>query len=122
MDVSDQCSVKQGLCFYPEIISGFAVALGVGDQNGYQLQNILFAVNVSEGIVMHTLLEVDGIQDLQSVSEVEQHLTAFGYDTALRKCFVKTECAFCLQTFYEQLTSCLDGDFIRTWRRCECRF
>ena len=83
MDVSDQCSVKQRLCFYPEIISGFAVAFGVGDQNGYQLQNILFAVNVSEGIVMHTLLEVDGIQDLQSVSEVEQHLTAFGYDTAL---------------------------------------
>lgn len=46
----------------------------------------------------------------------------FEQDGKLRKRFVKTECAFYLQTFYEQLTSCLDGSFIRTWRRCECRF
>ena len=44
------------------------------------------------------------------------------YGSAIRKRFVKTECAEILQTFYEQLTSCLDGGFIRIWRRCECRF
>lgn len=43
-------------------------------------------------------------------------------DAIIRKRFVKTECAFYLQTFYEQLTSCLDGGFIRTLRRCEYRF
>ena len=48
-------------------------------------------MDISEGVIVHRLLEVDGIQDLQSVSKVQQHLTAFGYDTALRVCSVKTE-------------------------------
>ena len=51
-----------------------------------------------------------------------KHLAALYQDRSFRKRFVKTECAFYLQTFYEQYTSCLDGGFIRTWRRCECRF
>ena len=51
-----------------------------------------------------------------------EHFSALHQNGSLRKRFVKTECAFYLQTFYEQLTSCLDDGFIRTWRRCECRF
>ena len=92
---------------------------------------------------MHGLLEVDGIEDFDPVRLIDdlaalilhglavfaqfgrpalEHLAALHQDGAFRKRFVKTECAFYLQTFYEQLTSCLDGSFIRTWRRCECRF
>lgn len=71
---------------------------------------------------MHTLFEVDGIEDFQPVSMIQKRIPTFDYKTAFRKRFVKTECAFYLQTFYEQLTSCLDDGFIRTWRRCECRF
>ena len=52
----------------------------------------------------------------------QQGIATLDDNAAFRKRFVKTECAFYLQTFYEQRTSCLDGGFIRTWRRCECRF
>ena len=122
VDVPDEGCVQKGFCFHPEIVTGFAFTFGVGDENRHQLQNILFAVDIGERIVVHTFLEVDGVHDLQPVAEPQKHLAALSNDAALRKRFVKTECAFYLQTFYEQLTSCLDGGFIRTLRRCEYRF
>ena len=71
---------------------------------------------------MHGFLEIDGVQRLDDIAALFEHLAALHQYRTLRKRFVKTECAFYLQTFYEQLTSCLDDGFIRTWRRCECRF
>ena len=37
VDIADQCAVQQRLCFGPELVPGFAVALGVGDQCGDEL-------------------------------------------------------------------------------------
>ena len=78
-------------------------------------------MDIGKGVVVVTFLEIDGVQDFDAVLIAPQRISALRHNTALRKRFVKTECAFYLQTFYEQRTSCLDGGFIRTWRRCECR-
>ena len=79
-------------------------------------------MDIVEGIIVHRLLKVDGVENLDGVAMLQKGVAALNHDAAFRKRFVKTECAFYLQTFYEQLTSCLDDGFIRTWRRCECRF
>ena len=79
-------------------------------------------MDIGKRIVVHRLLEVDGVENLDVIAKFQQSITALDHNTSLRKRFVKTECAFYLQTFYEQLTSCLDGGFIRTLRRCEYRF
>ena len=65
MDISDQCRIEQCFGFHPEIIAGFSVSLRVGDKRCHQLQNILFTVDIREGIVVVGLFEVDGIEDLR---------------------------------------------------------
>lgn len=67
MDIANKRAVQQGFCFYPEIVSGLAFAFGIGDQRCYQLQDVLFAMDIGERVIVHGLLEVDGIQDLDSV-------------------------------------------------------
>ena len=79
-------------------------------------------MDIGKWVIVHRLLKVDGVENLDGVAMLQKGVAALNHDAAFRKRFVKTECAFYLQTFYEQLTSCLDGGFIRTWRRCECRF
>ncbi len=61
MDISDKGTVQKRFCFYPEIVSGLAFAFGVGDQRCYQLQDVLFAMDIGERVIVHGLLEVDGI-------------------------------------------------------------
>ena len=82
MDVADQCSVQQGFCFHPEVVTSLAFTLGVGDQGRDQLQNVLFAVDVSEGIVVHGFFEVDGIEDFQLILKPKEHFAALGNDAA----------------------------------------
>ena len=79
-------------------------------------------MDIGEWIVVHRLSKVDGVENLDVIAMLQQSIAALDDNAAFRKRFVKTECAEILQTFYEQLTSCLDGGFIRTWRRYECRF
>ena len=67
MDVADQGTVQKRFRFRPELITGFTVSFRVGDESRYQLQNVLFAVNVGEGVIVHGLLEVDGIEDFDFV-------------------------------------------------------
>ena len=67
MDVADQGTVKKRFRFRPELITGFTVSFRVGDEGRYQLQNVLFAVNVGEGVIVHGLLEVDRVEDFDFV-------------------------------------------------------
>ena len=67
VDVADQRAVQKRLCLDPEIIPGLALALGVGDQRCHQLQDVLFAMDIAEGVIVHRLLEVDGVQHLDLV-------------------------------------------------------
>ncbi|MPM90932.1 hypothetical protein SDC9_138055 [bioreactor metagenome] len=83
MDVTDECRIQKCLGFYPKIIPGFALSLGVRDQRRDQLQNVFFAVNIREGIVTHGLFEVDGVEDFNAVAPAPQELSAFHNDAAL---------------------------------------
>ena len=67
MDISDQCRVQQCLRFGPELITGFAIALGVGDQCGHELQDVLLGMNVGKRIVMLRLLEIDRVEDFDHI-------------------------------------------------------
>ena len=67
MDISDQRTVQQRLRLGPELIPGFAVALGVGDQGCYKLQDILLTVDIGEGIVVHALGKIDGVEHLHLI-------------------------------------------------------
>lgn len=91
MDVADQRRVKQRLGFRPELIAGFAVPLGIGDQASNQLEDVLLRMDVGEGVVVHTLTEIDRVENLQLVALFQQQPAAFHDDAALRNSFVKIE-------------------------------
>ena len=51
-DVADQGGIEKPFGLHPKILCGFfAVALGVGDDGVYQLQDVLFAVQVGERVI-----------------------------------------------------------------------
>ena len=91
VDIADECRVEQRLGFLPEVVPGFPVPLGVGDEGRDQLQDILLTVDIRKGVVMVGLLEVDGIEYLHLVTITEHELSALHGDAALRKRFVKIE-------------------------------
>ena len=51
----------------PEVVAGFPVPLRVGNQRRDQLQNVLFAVEIREGVVVVGLFEVDRVQYLDPI-------------------------------------------------------
>ena len=51
----------------PEGVPALALAFRVGDQGRHNLQNILFRMDVGERIVLHGLLEIDRVQNLDSI-------------------------------------------------------
>jgi len=67
VDISDQRTVQQRFRLGPELVPGLAVTLGVGNQGCDELQDVFFAVDISEGIVVHTLGEVDGVEYLHFI-------------------------------------------------------
>ena len=83
-DVADQGAIQKRLCLHPEIVAGFAVSLGIADQGVDQFQNILFRVDVGEGVIVHTLGKVDGIEYLDAVIVPLQQPAALDHDAALR--------------------------------------
>ena len=71
-DVPDQGAVQKPLGLHPKIFRGFfSVAFGIGDDDIDQLQNILFAADIGEGVVFHALFEVDGVEDLDAVRLID---------------------------------------------------
>ena len=68
----------------PKILSGFAFTLGVGNQSRDELQDVRFAVDVRERIVVHRLFEVDGVEDAHVVPGGDQHLAALHDKGSLR--------------------------------------
>ena len=84
MQISDQGGQKQSFGFFPERIAATAFALGVGHQRCHQLQNVFFAVDISEGVVVHTLGKVNGVQDFQLVTVLQKCVPALDHDTTFR--------------------------------------
>ena len=84
MDIPDERRVEQRLGLLPEVVPGFPVPLGVGNEGRDQLQNILLAVDIRKGVVVVGLLEVDGIEYLHLVAITEHELSALHGDAAFR--------------------------------------
>ena len=76
VDIPDKGAVQKRFRLDPEIVPGLTLALGVGDQRCHQFQDVLFAVKIGKRIVVHGLLEVDGIKDLNAVWLID-HLAVF---------------------------------------------
>ena len=81
MQISDQCGEQKTLRFLPERVPAGPFALGVGHQGRDQFQNVLLAVDISEGIIVHGLFEIDGVQDFKLVAIFQKCVPALDYDT-----------------------------------------
>ena len=84
MQIRDQCGQKQSFGLFPERVSAGPFALGVGHQGRDQLQNVLFAVDIGEGIVVHRLFEVDGVQNPDLVTVLQHCVATFKNDSSFR--------------------------------------
>lgn len=80
VDISDQGTVEQRLGLCPEFVTGFTVAFRVGDQRSNELQDVLFAVDIGEGIVVHALFEIDSIENPDLVSVLLKRVAALEND------------------------------------------
>ena len=67
VDVPNQGTVQQRFRLDPKIVPGLALALGVGNQRGDQLQNVLLRMDVGKRVIVHGLLEVDSIEDFNPI-------------------------------------------------------
>ena len=83
-DVADVGRVEQRLGLDPEVLAGFVLALGVGDQRSDELQDVLLRMDVGEGIVVHGLFEIDGVEHLDAVAVSLEQLSAFDEHLPLR--------------------------------------
>ena len=84
MQISNQGGEQKTLAFLPEWVPAAAFTLGVGHQGCDQFQNVLFAVDVGEGVVVHTLGKVNGVQDFQFVAVLQQGVPTLNHDTTFR--------------------------------------
>ena len=86
-DIADQGTVQKPLCFRPEILTGLlAFPFRVHHDRIYQFQNILFRMDIVEGVIMHTLGKIDRIQYFHFISMPYQHLSALNDDRPFRVC------------------------------------
>ena len=67
VDIADERRVEQRLRLAPEIVAALAVPLRVGNEGRDQLQNVLLAVEIREGVVVVGLFEVDRVQYLDLI-------------------------------------------------------
>ena len=84
MQIADQRTIQQCLCFRPEFIPGFPFALCIGDQRSHQFQDIFFRMNIGERIVMHRLFKIDRIHNLNPIPILQKRIPAFHSDASFR--------------------------------------
>ena len=84
MQIRDQGGEQKTFAFFPKWVPAGPFALGVGHQGRDQFQNVLFAVDIGEGVVVHGLFEVDGVQDFQLVAVFQKCVPALDHDTTFR--------------------------------------
>ena len=82
MEIADQRGIQKRFGFGPELVSAFLPVGSVGNQGSYQLQNILFTVDIGERIVVVGLSEIDCIQNLDAVLVALQQFPSFQNDCA----------------------------------------
>ena len=86
-DVANECGVEQPFRLHPKIFRRFfTLALCVGNQGVYQLQHILFRVDVNKRVVLHGLGKVYRVQDFHPVACPLEHLARFQNQCAFWVC------------------------------------
>ena len=84
-DIANEGRIQKPFRFYPKIFRAlFALALGVTDQRVYQLQNVLFRMDVAKRVVTHTLGKVNGIQHFYPVAAPHKELAQLADQTSFR--------------------------------------
>ena len=84
-DIANEGRIQQAFRFDPKILGAlFALALGVADQRVYQLQNVLFRMDVAKRVVAHTLGKVNGIQHFYPVAAPHKELAHLADQTSFR--------------------------------------
>jgi len=84
MQIGDQSGEQKTLAFLPEGVPAAAFALGVGHKGSDQFQNVFFAVDVAERVVVHGLFEVDGVQNFYLITIFQHGLPTFKHDCTFR--------------------------------------
>lgn len=75
--VADERRVVKLFSFHPEILAGLvAVSLRIDDDGIDQLEDVLLGMDVGEGIVVHGLFEVDGVEGLDRIAAPGKHPAA----------------------------------------------
>src|SRR5699024_139682 len=67
-DKGNQGGVEELFTLLPELVPGFSVSLGVGDQSCDELQDVLFTVKIHKAVIMETFLEVNGVESRDAVA------------------------------------------------------
>ena len=83
-EIADEGGVEQGFRLAPEIVAALAVPLRVGDEGRDQLQNVLLAVDVGEGVIVHTLFEVDRVYHLDTILVAPEQMADLADQSAFR--------------------------------------
>ena len=68
----------------PKWIAALALAARIGNQAVYQFQDILFAMDIRQRIIVHALGKIDRVHHLDAVAEMPQHPAALDDHAALR--------------------------------------
>ena len=84
MKVGDQGGEQKPLAFLPEGVPAGPFALGVGHQGRDQFQNVLLAVDIGKGVVVHGLFKIDGVQNFYLITIFQHGLPTFKHDCTFR--------------------------------------
>ena len=77
VDIGDERRVKELFGFLPELVPAFALALRVHHQGRHQFQNVFLRVDIRKRVIVHRLLEIDGIEHFYAVFLVQKCVPAF---------------------------------------------
>ena len=76
-DVADESCVVELFRLDPEIFAGLiAVSLRVDDDRIDQLEDVLLTADVAKRVVVHGFSEIDGVQRLDDIAALFEHLAA----------------------------------------------
>ena len=68
----------------PEGVVAFTLSFCIENQAVYQFQNILFAMDIRQRIIVHRLFEIDCVEYLDAVAASLKQAAALNEDAALR--------------------------------------
>ena len=84
-DVTDEGCIVQLFRLHPKIFAGFiAISLRVDDDRIDQLEDVLLTADVAERVVVHGFPEIDGVQRLDDIAALFEHLAALYQHRTLR--------------------------------------